>query len=91
MQFEWDLEKSIINLDKHGISFQDATTVFRDPLSYTFYDPDHSDDELRFLTFGLASSGKLILVSHTERENSIRIISARELNKQERKFFKKGN
>lgn len=60
------------------------------PLSYTFDDPDHSDEEIRFLTLGLAATGKLLIVSHTDRNNKIRIISARELTKNERKFYEEG-
>lgn len=65
MQFEWDSDKAARNLAKHEVSFQEAATVFGDPFSYTYDDPNHSDEELRFLTFGLASSGKFIVVSYT--------------------------
>ena len=90
MQFEWSPEKAESNVAKHGVSFNEAITVFRDPLSYTFDDPDHSDEELRFLTFGLAITGKLLVVSHTDREDRVRVISARELTKRERKFYERG-
>lgn len=86
MKFEWDATKAHLNVIKHGVSFEDAITVFDDIFSYTFDDPDHSDDELRFLTIGLAQSGKLLIVSYTER-NNIRIISARELSGHERQFY----
>jgi uncharacterized protein len=78
------------NMQKHGVSFQEAATVFGDSLSYTFDDPDHSGEEVRFLTIGLATTGKLLIVSHTDREDNIRIISARELTKSERKFYEEG-
>jgi uncharacterized protein len=90
VHFEWDPEKAESNLQKHGVSFQEAATVFGDSLSYTFDDPDHSDEEARFLTIGLTTTGKFLIVSHTDREGNIRIISARELTKSERKFYGEG-
>ena len=90
LQFEWDTNKAESNFEKHGVTFQEAATVFGDPLSYTFDDSDHSDKELRFLMVGQSSAGKLLIISHTQREDTIRIISARELTKQERKFFEEG-
>lgn len=78
MEFEWDLAKSEANERKHGVSFVEASTVFGDPLELTIYDPDHSEGEYRFLSIGRSSSGRLIVVSYTEREqNRIRIINAR--------------
>jgi len=90
VQFEWDRRKAKANLKKHGISFQEAATVFGDALSVTFDDPDHSVNEHRFLTFGLSRTGKAIIVSHTERGKSMRIISARPMAKQERKIYEEG-
>lgn len=90
LHFEWDSNKNESNLEKHGVSFEEAATIFGDPFSYTFDDPDHSDEETRFLTLGLASTGKLLIVSHTDRNEKIRIISARELTKNERKFYEEG-
>ena len=90
LQFEWDPSKNDANVKKHGVTFKEAATVFGDPLSYTFDDPDNSDDEMRFLTFGSASTGKLLVVSHAERRDKVRIISARELTKRERKFYEGG-
>ena len=87
LQFEWDPEKAQRNIEKHGISFTEAATVLGDPLSYTFDDPDHSDEEARLLTVGLTATGKLLVVSHTDRQDRVRIISARPLTKQERKFY----
>ena len=78
MDFEWDPEKEQSNQRKHGVSFLDASTVFGDPMELTIYSPDHSKGEHRFLSMGLASSGRLLVVSYTEREqNRIRIINAR--------------
>jgi len=90
VQFEWDRRKAKSNLKKHGISFQEAATVFGDMLAITFDDPDHSVSEHRLLTFGLSRAGKAIIVSHTERDKSMRIISARLMTKQERKIYEEG-
>ena len=85
MQFEWDREKAKKNLRKHRVSFDEAVTVFYDPLSATFNDPDHSIDEERVITIGYSSHGRLLVVSHTERGKTIRIISARSATARERK------
>ena len=90
MKFEWDQRKAKSNLKKHRISFQEATTVFGDALSITFDDPDHSIEEYRLLTFGLSRTGKLLIVSHTERSKSMRIVSARPMTKQERQIYEEG-
>ena len=87
MQFEWDPNKDAENRKKHGLSFDEASTVFGDPLALTIEDPDHSLDEVRFLTIGISKSQALIVVAHTEREGVIRIISAREPSRQERKQY----
>ena len=85
MQFEWDRGKEKRNRRKHGVSFDEAVTVFYDPLSATFDDPDHSFSEHRLITIGFSSHGQLFVVSHTERGNAIRIVSARPATAQERK------
>jgi hypothetical protein len=85
MKFEWDFTKAEHNLKKHGISFDEAVTVFYDPLSATFSDPDHSENEYRYLTIGLSFRHELVVVSHTERGPTIRIISARRATPRERK------
>jgi len=85
MQFEWDREKAKKNDKKHKMSFDEAMTVFDDPLSATFDDPDHSVDEQRLITVGYSSRRRLLVVSHTERGKSVRIISARLATTQERK------
>lgn len=87
MQFEWDLNKAAENVTNHAISFDEASTVFGDPLATTIDDPDHSVDEFRFLTMGYTKNHRLIVVSHTERDAKIRIISAREPTPQERKQY----
>jgi uncharacterized DUF497 family protein len=77
MSFQWDPIKAASNIDKHGISFEEAITVFGDPLAVTILDPDHSVGELRLLTTGLSRSQILLVISHTDRTNEIRLISAR--------------
>jgi len=85
MEFEWDREKAKRNLRKHKVSFDEAMTVFYDPLSATFDDPDHSTDEERLITIGYSSRSRLLVVSHIERGKTIRIISARPATAHERK------
>ncbi|MGH8710644.1 MAG: BrnT family toxin [Burkholderiales bacterium] len=87
MRFEWDTRKAEQNLRKHGVSFEEAATVFRDVLSATGHDPDHSVGEPRYVTFGLSSKGRLLVVSHSERGDIIRIISARLATKSERDIY----
>jgi uncharacterized protein len=89
MRFEWDRDKAANNQKKHRISFDEAVTVFYDPLAATFGDPDHSVDEDRFITVGYSSGLRLLVVSYTERGTTIRIISARRANAQERKRHEK--
>ena len=90
MEFEWNPDKATINLRKHNISFHEASTVFGDSLSMTFPDPDHSIEEDRYVIIGMSESGKLLVVSHTDRENRTRIISARRATRQERRFYEEG-
>ena len=87
MKFEWDNKKAAANLRKHGISFEYAAEAFTDELSATLPDPDHSKSEARLLTFGVAADGKLLLVAHTEHDDTIRIISARLATSHERKRY----
>ena len=86
-RFEWDPRKAATNLRKHGVSFEEASTVFFDPLSATGNDPDHSAAENRMVTFGVSSSGRLLAVAHTEHGDAIRIISARKATRAERKIY----
>jgi len=90
MEFEWEPEKAARNLAKHGVSFHEAGTVFGDPLAITFSDPDHSEEEDCFLTFGHSSEGHLLVVSHTDRGEFTRIISARRATRKERKLYEEG-
>lgn len=87
MSFEWDKKKAVSNLRKHGVSFEEASTALRDSFSATAHDPDHSEDEDRFVTLGVSSIGRLLAVAHTERGNNIRIISARLAIKLERQIY----
>ena len=87
MHFEWNPAKADRNLSKHGVSFDEASTVFGDPLAGTILDPRHSDDEPRFVTIGLSMSRRLIIVAHTEREDRIRIISARRATRREKRTY----
>jgi uncharacterized protein len=90
VQFEWDPEKAQRNLTKHGISFDEAASVFGDPLALTIDDPDHSREERRFLTTGVTKSQRLVVVAHTDRNEGVRIISAREATRGERKQYESG-
>ena len=91
MDFEWDPRKAEINLRKHGVSFTEAGTVFGDDLAITVPDPDHSKDEDRHITLGWSNRRRLLMVSHTDRGDRIRIISARELTNAERKEYEEEN
>lgn len=87
MLFEWDEAKAATNLEKHGVAFEESCTLWEDPLFIVFADPDHSDDESRFLIFGQSNQGRLLVVSFTENEERTRLISAREATAAERKFY----
>jgi len=87
MKFEWDARKDRANLEKHGVSFAEASTVFGDSLAASIPDPDHSEGEARFVTMGYSSSNRLIVVSHTEEGDTVRIINAREATSHERKTY----
>jgi len=91
MNFEWDPRKAESNLRKHALSFSEAVTIFNDELSITVSDPDHSKEEDRYITIGWSNRARLIMVSHTDRNNRIRIISARELTQTERKAYEEKN
>ena len=85
--FEWDSPKAVSNLSKHGVGFEEAVTVFDDPLSTTVTDPDHSLREVRLVIFGRSSGARMLAVMHTERGDRIRIISAREATRAERDAY----
>jgi len=90
MKFSRDPKKADANLRKHGVSFEEASTVFRDILSATGADPDHSIDEHRFIAFGKSRKNGLLIVAHTEEDDKIRIISARLMTRQERGIYEEG-
>jgi uncharacterized protein len=90
MDFEWDDQKAEYNVQKHGVAFPEAATVFSDPLVITFADPDHSHDEDRFIVIGTSAEGRLLMVAHTDRGDRIRIISARTLKPKERRLYESG-
>jgi len=94
--FDWDPNKAKLNLAKHGVSFDDAMTVFADPLALTIFDTDHSGEEDRWVTLGLSQPGKLLLVIHTHVEMAaddilIRIISARRPTRKESRSYEQGS
>ena len=91
ISFEWSSTKAIANVEKHGVSFEEASTIFRDPLSLTIDDPDHSEPgEERFVTLGLSPDGRLLVVVHSDEDDRIRIISAREATRHERLAYEDG-
>ncbi len=90
MEFEWDAKKAVANERKHGVSFHEAATVFGDPLAITFSDPDQSQGEFRFITFGSSWFNRLLVVSHADRDERIRIISARRATRRERRIYEEG-
>lgn len=90
MRFEWDSDKAASNLAKHGVSFEEASTVFGDPLATTIADPDHAVGEQRFLTTGLSTQQRVVIVWHTDRQDVIRIIGARDATPRERRIYESG-
>ena len=90
MIFKWDPSKAARNKKKHGVDFHEAASVLDDPLSTTFPDPAHSHLERRFLTVGVSSTQRLLVVSHTEEGETVRIISARAAKRLERRFYEEG-
>lgn len=90
MKFEWDAHKAKANIAKHGLSFDEAATVFLDALALSGPDPDHSATESRYITFGVSSLGRLLAVSHTYRPGGNRLVSARRITRAERKLYEEG-
>lgn len=90
MQVEWDAAKAAANARKHGVTFDEASTVFLDPLALSRPDPDHSSAESRYVTFGISRLGHLLVVAHTHRVGAIRIISARRADRTERRMYEEG-
>ena len=90
MQFEWDPRKAAANVKRRRITFDEAASVLDDPLSTTYPDEAHSEEETRFLTIGASQRGRVLVVAHTERNDTIRIISARRTTRREREFYEQG-
>lgn len=90
LNFEWDEEKAKANLKNHGVSFEEAATVFSDPFSITIPDPDHSTEEHRYIDIGHSGRGRILLVVYTERGTTIRIISCRKVTPSERRHYEEG-
>jgi hypothetical protein len=88
LKFEWDHKKSKLNFEKHGVSFEEASTILGDPLSLTVYDEVHSDSEDRYITIGQSCHNKIIVVVHADRINNLRIISARLATSNEKKQYR---
>ena len=91
LSFEWDENKAKSNLAKHGVSFQEASTVFGDPLSLTISDPAHSQAEDRFIIIGHSHQRELLVVVHTERGDNMRVVSARRASRRERKTYEESS
>jgi uncharacterized DUF497 family protein len=89
--FDWDEEKAKKNKSKHKISFHEAATIFADPLIATMFDPDHSDEEDRFISIGRSLQGRLLVVSYTERDGITRLISCRKAEPVERRKYEKSD
>jgi uncharacterized DUF497 family protein len=87
VNFEWDPDKAKQNRRKHRVSFHESATVFGDPFSVTYLDPDHSTSEQRFITVGMSNAGRVLIVAHVDRNEIIRIISARKTTQSERKQY----
>ena len=89
LKFEWDENKSKLNLNKHGVDFKEGKTVFNDPFAVTIDDPDHSDLEERYIDIGISSKGRILVVWYTERNDNIRIIGCRKATRFEREQYEK--
>jgi uncharacterized protein len=89
LSFEWDPSKAQINVERHGVTFDEASTTFKDPLSLTIDDPLHSIDEIRLTLIGTSHKNRILVVVHTERGDRIRLISARKASRRERRYYEK--
>jgi len=89
-KFEWDTQKAASNLRKHGVSFDEAVSVFADALALTFADTDHYESEDRSRTYGISNKGRLLVIVHTERRENVRIISARKATRYEKGIYEQG-
>ena len=87
LEFEWDAAKASENLKNHRVSFEEAKSVFNDPLLLTFPDPEHSDEEHRSINIGVSSHSRILLVVFTDRKGKLRIISSRKATAKEKKLY----
>ncbi|OHB35346.1 MAG: hypothetical protein A2099_06830 [Planctomycetes bacterium GWF2_39_10] len=90
LAFEWDEVKAKSNLKKHKVSFEEGKTIFNDPFLFTFPDNAHSTNEERFINIGISASGHILVLTHTERKDKIRIINCRKATARERRFYEEG-
>ena len=90
LTFEWDEVKAKENLKKHEVSFEEGKTIFNDPFLFTFPDIEHSADEERYINIGLSANGHILIVTHTERQEKVRIVSCRKATARERRFYEEG-
>lgn len=90
LTFEWDEVKAEGNIKKHKVSFEEGKTIFNDPLLFTFPDHAHSENEERYINIGLSANGRILILTHTERQGKIRIISCRKATMHERRFYEEG-
>ena len=91
MKFEWDPGKAASNVRRYGVAFEDAASVFGDPLARTIPDPEHSTEEARFVTMGVTVGGRLVVVVHTDREGRTRLISARPATRREKNSYEEAD
>ncbi len=87
---EWDEQKASNNYRKHKVSFEEGSAVFNDPFSITIGDPDHSEEEQRYLDIGTSEKGRVLVVSYLERRGSIRLIGCRKATRKERRHYEEG-
>ena len=90
MEFEWDRNKATVNLSRHGVSFDEAKTVFQDPFYVIFDDPDHSFQEDQYIVIGQSTQNRLLFISYIEREDTVRLIGARKATPSERELYEEG-
>lgn len=91
LTFEWDEDKARANLKKHKVSFEEGKTIFNDPVLFTFPDEEHSENEERYINIGTSEKGRILVLTHTERQGKIRIISCRKATGRERRFYEEGS
>lgn len=91
LEFEWDETKAKANFKKHKVNFEEGKTIFNDPFLFTFPDDKHSANEERYINIGISANGRILILTHTERQGKIRIINCRKATTRERRFYEEGN